>query len=968
MAAVTRAEPLIERPRVADRCAAARVLVLEAPGGFGKTTLADQITASSSVVVRTYLRDGDETPSRLAARLRDGARDAGLDLVADAGAAETDPLRQLDAITGALVRAAPTAGAVIIEDAHVLDAEALLALRNLAEHLSPTVLLIVCGRSVPGHLHGELRLGSQDLAFTAAETAKLMMAQNIVDDDMAHSVNQRCAGWPAAVGLTVTAMERGQISFTTPLRLESLVAGLLDGGAAVDSQLTAVLGHLPVISDRIGDALGRPDLIRTILAIGLPIRSTGNWWRLADPVRELLAARGPLSTDDRAIAAGVIFATGDTTMAIDLLVDAGLFVDMTRLIAGVEYAALEMLEVDELAVMLEAAPLAAVMTNPRCLLQLARAAESRVRIDLRTRLLRRLAGIVSEIDDERLARELEAEFVCDLSRDSMVDETVERATALMASTGADELVTRARCLRALGQALAWRGDPRSLVEASHVLAEAAGTARMLGHTLWRADALCTLGFFVFFARGEFEQAVQRMSEGVQLLGQRSRRRAVQLTFLADILTLLGRDAEAIAALAEARTIGRAYADERILGYAAWEQARVLARTRDVSATLRWLGEAERHPGDWMDHPTGSQFLAEAAEIAAMVGAIDVAFDFLRRANEHASAQGWPEIPEVAAGVLAARFGDAEFAEGLLAPSAENAYLNNANEWRINLLVAHARLRRGDVDGARALATAVVDLLDTLGHPEFAMLHEAEIWPPLLRLIDANSAPTLGISVLGGFRITLDGDDVVVQAGRPVQLVKMIAVAGRPVPVDELVERLWPESPPDVGRRRLRNVLARVRATAAVIDRSDDLVSLVPGVVVDAQAFERRAELALSASETNQLQLAEDALALYAGDLLPGDRSEDWTTVPRERLQRRAVRLLGLVADRAEASGNIERAVDAIDTMSSLEPFDDELPLRAARMLAAGGQRARAAAWVQRCIAIRIDLGLEIPAEPMRLIS
>ncbi|MCU1401042.1 MAG: hypothetical protein JWN62_4151 [Acidimicrobiales bacterium] len=965
---MARLEPLIHRPRVAALCASARVLVLEAPGGFGKTTLADQVTRSSSVVVRTYLGDGDGTPSRLAARLRDGARDAELELVVEAGVSENDPLRQLDEIGRALVRDLPTGGAVIIENAHVLVADALSALRTLAEHLSPAVLLVVCGRSIGEHLPSELRLGPQDLAFTAAETAELMVAQDIVDDDLAHSVNQRCAGWPSAVGLTVTAMERGQVSFTTPLQLESLVTGLLDAGPPIDSRLTAALGQLPVISDRIGDALGIPHLIATVLAIGLPIRSTGGWWRLADPVREFLATSGPLPRDDLAIAAGVIFAGGETTTAIDLLVDAERFVDMTRLIADVEYAALDLLEVDELAVMLEAAPTAAVEANPRCLLQLARAAESRVRIELRTRLLLRLAAIVPEIGDARLARELEAEHVCDLSRDSRVDETVERARALMASTAPDELVTRARCLRALGQALAWRGDPRSLVEASHVLAEAAGTARMLNHALWRADALCTLGFFVFFARGEFEQAVQRMSEGVQLLGRRSRRRAVQLTFLADILTLLGRDDEAMAALADARTIGRAYADERILGYAAWEQARAVARTRDVRGTLRWLAEAERHPGDWMDHPTGSQFLAEAAEIAAMVGATDVAYEYLRRATAHAAAQGWPEIPEVASGVLAARFGDPQEAEGLLARSAENAYLNRANEWRVTLLVAHARLRHGDAEGARVMAAAVVDLLDTLGHPELAMLHEAEIWPPLLRLLDGTRSPTLTIGLLGGFRITQDGDGLVVQAGRTAQLVKMVAVAGRPLPVDELVEQLWPTSPPDVGRRRLRNVLARVRAAAPVIDRSDDFVALVPGVVVDAHAFERRADLALSASEANQLQLAEEALALYVGNLLPGDRAEDWTTVARERLERRAIRLLSLVADRAEAAGHVDRAVDAIDAMCSLDPFDDELPLRAARLLSANGQRARAGAWAQRCVAIRIDLGLDVPADPMRLIS
>ena len=157
------------------------------------------------------------------------------------------------------------------------------------------------------------------------------------------------------------------------------------------------------------------------------------------------------------------------------------------------------------------------------------------------------------------------------------------AALLLESTPAHELITRARCLRALGRTNAWRGDARSLVEASH------------------------------------------------LLGRRSRRRAVQLTFLAEVQALLGRDDEAIGSLGEARSIARIHADERILGYAAWTQARVVARRRDVDGTLRWLAEAERHPGDWLDHPTGTQFLAEAAEISAMVGAEQIAEGFLRRA-------------------------------------------------------------------------------------------------------------------------------------------------------------------------------------------------------------------------------------------------------------------------------------------------------------------------------------------------
>lgn len=126
---------------------------------------------------------------------------------------------------------------------------------------------------------------------------------------------------------------------------------------------------------------------------------------------------------------------------------------------------------------------------------------------MRTRLLGRLEQLVDQLGDIVLARELEAELVCDLARDSLVELAEQRGRALLSTTPLAELISRARCLRTLGGSMAWRGDSRSLTEASHLLAEACGAARVLGNDVWVADALCTLGYSVHFARGEFEDAV-----------------------------------------------------------------------------------------------------------------------------------------------------------------------------------------------------------------------------------------------------------------------------------------------------------------------------------------------------------------------------------------------------------------------------------------------------------------------------
>jgi len=658
------------------------------------------------------------------------------------------------------------------------------------------------------------------------------------------------------------------------------------------------------------------------------------------------------------------FKNGETTRAVEGLLAAQRPEQACSLLADVAYRQLDQIDVDEMAALLSAVPDAIIALHPRCLIKLARAAEGRVRIELRTRLLQRLSTIIVTIDNPMIARELESEFVMDLNRDSLVEETERRGRALLAETPLHELAARSRCLHALGRITAWRGDDRSLVEASHLLAEAVGAMRAIGDDVGVADALCTLGWFVALPRGDFEVAITRQREGLALLPPGTRRRAVQLTFLAESLALLGRDDEAIEALTESRSIGRAHADERILGYAAWTQAKVVARRRDVQGTLRWLREAERHPGDWFDHPTGTQFLAEAAEIAAEVGADQVAEEYLTRSIAQATAQGWPEIPEAATGALAARFGDAVLAEHLLTLDRLDAYRNASNRWRASLLIAHAQSRRGNLEAASAGASAVIDELETLGHPELAMLHEPELWTSLVRLVDREARPALTIAVLGGFRVEVDGIEVQIPAGRPARVVKILAVAGSAMPVDELVELLWPDTAGDVGRRRLRNVLARVRAAAPVLGRSDGVISLAAGAVVDLHEFEQFIARAGNAAAEEQVRNAEVALMRFAGELLPADRFDEWMAAPRERIRRRTIRLLSIVIDAAVASNDIDRAAQATEQLLVLDPFDFAAVLRTALLLYRNGRQGEAVEWATRFSTIRRDLGLTADDDPL----
>ncbi len=106
-------------------------------------------------------------------------------------------------------------------------------------------------------------------------------------------------------------------------------------------------------------------------------------------------------------------------------------------------------------------------------------------------------------------------------------------------------------------------------------------------------------------------------------------------------------------------------------------------------------------------------------------------------------------------------------------------------------------------------------------------------------------------------------------------VALVALAGRPISADEVADRLWPGLELEVARRRLRNVVSRVRAVGPVVEREADRLRLAPGVVVDAERFTTTAERVLARHEPDpvarQITEARAALTLWGGPLaVPGD--------------------------------------------------------------------------------------------------
>jgi DNA-binding SARP family transcriptional activator len=215
-------------------------------------------------------------------------------------------------------------------------------------------------------------------------------------------------------------------------------------------------------------------------------------------------------------------------------------------------------------------------------------------------------------------------------------------------------------------------------------------------------------------------------------------------------------------------------------------------------------------------------------------------------------------------------------------------------------------------------------------------------------------------LLGEFSVTVAGRPAEPPPGRPALLVKLLALSGGPVNADEAVEALWPEIDPDTGRNRLRNVLARVRAACGeLIVRDGSSLVIARGVVIDALDFERDARAALaSRDEAEAAALALRAASRYTGELLPGDRYEDFTVVPRERMTLLHLSLLDRLAQEAERAGDIDEALRMYSEAIGAAPLEEHRYEAAAELALKHGRRQRAHQIIDQADRMLDDLGVE----------
>lgn len=279
---------IIKRPRLTNMLdeSRARIILLCAPAGYGKTTLAREWIATRSEPVAWY-RGGAEmldvaaVALALAEALAPFTQSDLAERVAALAARNPSPTALGRALASAVSDASPLT--LVIDDYHLAtpssDSEALICALVTNSHLRVLLTSRIRPTWVTPRMsvYGEaLLVGQEELAFTDSEATEVLTTSGgLRHDDVI--VNAR--GWPAVIGLAVFSKGAGSdlARNTLPVELYEYFAEALFRDASPELQhalfaLALAGGHAAVVSEVLG---ARADeLVAEATATGFAARTS----------------------------------------------------------------------------------------------------------------------------------------------------------------------------------------------------------------------------------------------------------------------------------------------------------------------------------------------------------------------------------------------------------------------------------------------------------------------------------------------------------------------------------------------------------------------------------------------------------------------------------------------------------------------------------------------------------------------
>jgi diguanylate cyclase (GGDEF)-like protein len=249
--------------------------------------------------------------------------------------------------------------------------------------------------------------------------------------------------------------------------------------------------------------------------------------------------------------------------------------------------------------------------------------------------------------------------------------------------------------------------------------------------------------------------------------------------------------------------------------------------------------------------------------------------------------------------------------------------------------------------------------------------------------------SLAISLLGSFRVRLDGQEVSTgfRTKKERALLAYLAVeANRLHPREVLGELLWPDRPEGYARTNLRQALLGLRraiggAGMPFLDITDEIVQFKngPEMRLDFEEFTRLVQGSL-AHPHHSLDSCpvcagnfEKAVALYRGDFLedlqiPAAQSyQEWSFYYREQYFRYLLTALQNLSQYHQVQRDFDTAHQYAWRYVNLAPLEEDAHRQLMNLLVISGRRSAALEQYQTCCRIlRQELGVDPSAETQEL--